>query len=510
MPGSNVWVDARVMKNLRTAAELGYDAIGLGISRGETVAEDTLPGGGRVVVQPVHVRYEAWRRYRRTRVFFDRTDWAIGRSYARHLYQAGKYEADRALRDAERQPSVARPRPPSRLVLAARQAHSLFVRGMVRARSTKANAEIRRDSQAPGALEAWRQRRFRLLRLTPWRARWRHALPEAVDQAIDLGPQLDRLEPDIVHVHDVYMMHVAAAYAARAARAGRRVRLVYDAREYVPGLAHVDPLRVEAYARLEKEFMPAFDRVISVSQPMADLVARRHGLLRAPDIVMNAPMEDLAAATPSLREAAGVPEGVPLAVYGGVVNPARGLGTVLAALARPELADTHLALVVNNRGEAVRHLLDEARRLGLADRLHLVPYVPHDQVTRRIASADVGLSPLSHVQNHDVTVTNKFCEYIVAGLPVVTSDTPAQAALVRELGVGTVFRADDAPDCARAIREALDRREEFKARLAGDPALRHRFTWDAQAEVLARVYAEEAAALGLAAPGAEPGAEPGA
>jgi glycosyltransferase involved in cell wall biosynthesis len=45
--------------------------------------------------------------------------------------------------------------------------------------------------------------------------------------------------------------------------------------------------------------------------------------------------------------------------------------------------------------------------------------------------------------NHDIAVTNKFCEYLAAGLPIVTSDTLARATLVRELGLGVVYTAGD-------------------------------------------------------------------
>jgi len=45
--------------------------------------------------------------------------------------------------------------------------------------------------------------------------------------------------------------------------------------------------------------------------------------------------------------------------------------------------------------------------------------------------------------NHDIAVTNKFCECLAAGLPIATSDTPARATLVRELGPGAEYMAGD-------------------------------------------------------------------
>ncbi|MDR2372787.1 MAG: glycosyltransferase family 4 protein [Bifidobacteriaceae bacterium] len=499
MPGNNALIDARVMKNLRTAAELGYDAIALGLSRGEGVTEHDFEWGGRVIVQAVTVRYEAWRRYRRLRFFYDRTERSNARAYAAHLRADQSFEPGRARRDAAREALVAAPAKTNPAVRAWRRAHCLAVRLMVKARSLKADREIERDAWDPLRLEAWRRRGFAALKWAPWLVQWRRALPRAVDEAMAVAGQLDRLAPDVVHVHDVYMMHAAAGYAARAALAGRSVRLIYDARELVPGLAHVPPRRVAAYSALEREFIQDFDRIVTVSDSLADRLVADHGLLRRPDLVLNGPMEDLAAKdVPSIRAVAGVPPEAPLLVYSGGVNPTRGLGTALAALT--DLPGAHLAVVANHRGPAVRGLEREAARLGLTDRLHLAPFVPHDQVTRYLACADVGLTPLSRAPNHDVALTNKFCEYIVAGLPVVTSDTPEQAELVRELKLGGVFKADDAADCARAIAGVLADLPALKARVRGDAELRRRFSWAAQAEVLAGIYADESAALGLRPP----------
>ncbi|MDR1186424.1 MAG: glycosyltransferase [Bifidobacteriaceae bacterium] len=508
MPGNNALIDARVMKNLRTAAALGYDAVALGISRGEGVRDEELPTGGRVMIQPVPPRRENRWRYGRPHVFFDRTERSDGRAYAAHLREGLGFERGRALRDTGRRPLVSAPRRPSAVRPAWRRLRYLAVRVIVKVRSLRADREIERDTWHPAKLEAWRGRRFAGLKATPWRARWRRALPQATDQALALAGRLHELAPDIIHVHDVYMMHVASQYASRAALRGRGVRLVYDAREFVPGLAHVPPVRVTAYANMEREFMGDFDRVVTVSDLLADWLVARHGLSRRPDLVLNAPMRYAGPdAVPNLRQVAGVAPDAPLVVYSGGVNPARGLGTVVEALT--SLPGVHLAVVTNNRGQAVRHLESEAERLGVGDQVHLAPFVPHDQVTRYLASADVGVTPLSRAPNHDIALTNKFCEYIEAGLPVVTSDTPQQAALVRDLGLGAVFEAEDAPGLALALRQVLDDLPALKARIAGDAELQRRFSWDAQAEVLARVYAEEVAALGLEPPdGPGPRARP--
>jgi glycosyltransferase involved in cell wall biosynthesis len=249
---------------------------------------------------------------------------------------------------------------------------------------------------------------------------------------------------------------------------------------------------VAAHARLENEYIRRFDRVITVSEPLADLLQRRYRLPRRPELVMNVPVvAPRRPDTPSIREVAGVAEGVPLLVYGGGVHPGRGVQTAIQAL--PLLADAHLAVAVRTVAWMPRELVELARRLGVEDRLHAVPFVDHDQVAHYFRSADIGLSPLLRAVNHEVALTNKFFEYLFAGLPVVTS-LGAQAELVKRLDLGASHRPDDPADLARAVEEVLGRLDQLKARIRDDGELLAGFTWEAQLPVLERVYREVAPA----------------
>src|SRR5207248_1868951 len=95
--------------------------------------------------------------------------------------------------------------------------------------------------------------------------------------------------------------------------------------------------------------------------------------------------------------------------------------------------------------------------------------------------------PLLHAANHDWALTNKFFEYMHAGLPIISSDVEVQRDLLAELRVGEVFVAGDAPDLARAVRKILDDLPSYAERLA-DPDMLQRFSWEAQAEVLHDIY----------------------
>ncbi|MDR0593217.1 MAG: glycosyltransferase family 4 protein [Bifidobacteriaceae bacterium] len=480
---NNVLVDARLLRYMVAADRLGHEAIAIGTTRLGPDEEHQVPGGraivkrlpGRFVGRGAAARLGAWHR-----------------ALAPYALNASPGEA-RALAAFLTRPTGG---DGTKAAAWARRAHSLGIRALVKARLAVAGrlapAASGKTAAAYGAAESHERKRARALafyRRAPLAARWRIVTPEHIEEELAIGPLLDQLAPDVIHVHDVYLMGVAAAAAARAGTAGRRVRLVYDAREFVPGLAATAPRRVAAQANLEREFIGRFERVITVSDSLADRLVAEHRLARRPDLVLNAPIAaPRRAGTPAIRQAAGLADGARLMVYGGGVNPARGVQTAIAALAA--LPKTHLAVVIRQTRWMPPELLELADRLGVADRLHLVPFVDHDQVVSYFESADLGLSPLLHTVNHDVALTNKFCEYLAAGLPIVTSDTPEQARLVRELDLGAVHRAGDAADLARAAAETFDRLPELKERIASDAELRRRFSWDAQVPVLERVYRE--------------------
>ena len=185
----------------------------------------------------------------------------------------------------------------------------------------------------------------------------------------------------------------------------------------------------------------------------------------------------------------GVDRDTTLLVYSGGVQAARGVETAVEALVH--LPDAHLAVVAvpSVHTPAVAAVRARAERLGVADRLHLLDPVRPDAVVAFLSTADIGLIPLRHFGSHEMALANKLFEYLHAGVPMAVSDCRAQAEFVRDHGVGEVHLAGDAADLAAAVRRALERREQIRVAMA-DPTLLARYTWQAQARVLQRLYRE--------------------
>jgi glycosyltransferase involved in cell wall biosynthesis len=154
------------------------------------------------------------------------------------------------------------------------------------------------------------------------------------------------------------------------------------------------------------------------------------------------------------------------------------------------LPHAHLAVLTVTAAVAARRLREVAERAGVADRLHLLDQPPPDEALRFLATADLGLIPARRSAAHDVALPAGLFDYLQAGVPVLVSDCPAQAELVRALGVGGVHASGDAGGLAQEARRLLAEAPGLRARIMGLGGDLQAYGWARQAEALRGLYAD--------------------
>jgi glycosyltransferase involved in cell wall biosynthesis len=317
--------------------------------------------------------------------------------------------------------------------------------------------------------------------------------PHLWDYELAYGPVVDALRPDLIHANDFRMLGIGARAKLRARAAGRDVRLVWDAHGYIPGVrpAVDDGRWLPAMCAHEAEYARHADEVVTVSEELAELLRKRHRLARLPTVVLNAPETASTKDTddaPDLRGQCGIGPADPLLVYNGVAAPRRGLDIMVRAL--PMLPDAHVALVVDEPdGPYATELGELAAAIGVAARVHVLPFVPYHQAVSHLAAADVGVVPIHHWPNHEIALTPKFFEYSHARLPVVVSDVRTMARTTHNTGQGEVFWADNVNDYVRAVNAVLADPASYRGAYERADLL-GAWTWEHQARVLDTAYAK--------------------
>lgn len=486
---NNVRFDSRVQKAASSAAERGWDVVLLGLKDASDEVTEWKIGQATVRLIPAPTPMKVRRFEYRRGGLRSPLAYPPGRLAGYRAQRVKAWQADLRFRRASL--SVRRPAwaPLGRFALGVQLFVAKLADRWVGFRRARTQALVLHRKQVDGRLDRFATAMWQ--KLLGDRA-WRRLDPGLWDWELAYGPAIDQLKPDIIHANDFRMLFVGARAATRIKAAGRPVKLLWDAHEFLPGMqpwtSH--PRWRPAMMAVEREYAPHADAVVTVSDELADLLVAEHGLEERPGIVLNAPLVDEIASSSStvvdIKTACGLTEDTPLIVYSGLAAPKRGLSTMVEAL--PMLDGVHVALVVfNPEWPYVVELRRRAESLGVLDRLHLMPYVPIEDIVPYLATADIGAIPLHHWPNHEISLANKFFEYSHARLPVLVSDVEAMATKVRETGQGEVFIAEDVDDYVRAVKDLLADTERYR-RAYDTPGLLEAWTWERQAEELERTY----------------------
>lgn len=475
--------DSRVQKSATSAAAAGYRVTVVGVSKGASRSVESL---GDVTVVRLPVAFASYNAAKRKAVIE-----AKGRaaSVARTVRTAHRVKG--AIKPSMRARRSRVTRIQVRLGRIKDAGAGWRQKTSLRARIAVSEALLRLERLGVRGAEqalAWAERRTAAPSQLDSRTEERLFRSKLDDLEAAFLAELSMTRFDLVHAHDFTMIECAAKAVEDATTPAGRPRLVYDAHEWVRGLTHLPRGTQTVSARVEAENIRAADAVVTVSPVLAERLQVENSLRERPGLVLNAPVAG--AFDPgsglSVRERAGLGGALPLAVYGGAVKASRGVGTIIRALGL--LDELHLAIVASDPSTAgVKDVLSQADEAGVRDRVHVVPYVEPHQVSTYLRTADVGIHPLLRSGNAELALPNKIFEYMHAGLPMVVSDMPSMAGVVREHGWGEVFAVDDHEALAAALGRVLAAPRAYEEGLC-DPRLREKFSWERQAQTLIGVY----------------------
>ena len=275
---------------------------------------------------------------------------------------------------------------------------------------------------------------------------------------------------------------------------GRRdlAAVVYDARDIYVDAAHLARLpgpvrRVVGWA--ERRSARRASRVMTVNGPYAEVMEERFGVTR-PAVVMNCSYRRKPPATTPRRiqERLGLEPAIRVVLYHGGFSRDRGIEQLIDALGH---LPAEVVLVLLGYGSLQAELRARAALADHAGRLFVLPAVAPPELLDWVGSADVVAMPIQPTTlNHRLTTPNKLFEAMAVGVPVVASDLPGMAGIVRETGCGVLCDPTDPTSIAAAIRMILDAPDAERAgyRERALAAAHETYSWEAQIEVLLAEY----------------------
>jgi len=238
----------------------------------------------------------------------------------------------------------------------------------------------------------------------------------------------------------------------------------------------------------ERRWAQRADAVVQVSEPYAEMTARDLHLAPLP-IVRNCPDRwDPPSPRPDrIRELLGLTAATRVVLYQGLFVVDRGIEQAMDAI----LDVPDAVLVLMGFGNLEAHYRELAAQPRYAGRVRVIDAVPPQELLRWSASSDVMVMLYQpSTENHEFVTPQKLWEAMSAGVPVVASDLPGFRSVVPVVDCGVLVDPTDPAAVSRGIRSLLDRGPDG-LREVGDRGLaaaHETYNWEAQFEVLDRVY----------------------
>ena len=299
---------------------------------------------------------------------------------------------------------------------------------------------------------------------------------------------------DVVESADIWHGMWAGSLPALARMRRRHGgRTIYDSRDIF--------MQSRKFARLgrpgrslfewaERRWARGVDRVLTVNDAYAELLEKELRVPR-PTVVMNCreiwtpptPRPDL------IREALGLPADTAVVLYQGIYTMERGIEQAMDAI----LGVPSAVLVLMGFGVDEIKLADAVAHPPYLGRVLLLPPVSPEELLVWSASADALVMAIQPTTlNHRYTTPQKLFESMAAGVPVVASDLPGMAPIVRATGAGVLCDPTSPTSIAEAIVSIVTAPagERLALRERALRAAHDRYNWEAQLDTLLGVYRE--------------------
>lgn len=261
----------------------------------------------------------------------------------------------------------------------------------------------------------------------------------------------------------------------------KRKPLVYDSHEFfteVPELVHRPKVK-RIWEWLEKLMVPKLKSAYTVCGSIAKIYNEKYGVPFG--VVRNLPVAvDLKKEAEEFHRHAEK-----IILYQGAVNVGRGLEQAIRAMHLVENA----RLLIAGDGDIKPKLEKLVAGLGLKNKVKFLGRLSIAELSQLTPQADMGLSIEEDIGlNYRFALPNKLFDYIQARVPVLVTDLPEMAAIVRQYEIGEISPSLEPKKLAKLFIEMLQsdtRRKIWKENL--EKASKE-LTWENEEKILEEIF----------------------
>lgn len=296
---------------------------------------------------------------------------------------------------------------------------------------------------------------------------------------------------DVVHAHDLIMVPVAQKVAKQL-----NAKLVFDFHENYPYLIR-DAKHTQSFLgkylsdyrkweQFEKACVPHADAIITVVDEMKQRIVDLGADASKVFIYQNVPdLEtlDLEPVESSVSDTFNL-------VYAGGITPARGLSTVVEAIALlSEEKKSKFKLTVCGTGSFETQIRELAEEKNVAELIDFKGWVAQKDVFKHIAAGSATIIPHYRSIQNDCSSPNKLYQYMFSGKPVISSNCKSLERVILSINSGLIYEDHSAEELAKRMEELMSS-EELQISLGknGREAVLQRYNTQVEGTNLVKAY----------------------
>lgn len=265
-----------------------------------------------------------------------------------------------------------------------------------------------------------------------------------LDTSLQWAEKVIDISADIVYCNDIDTLLCGVAHKKKYGS-----RLIYDVHDIACDMfPRGFPRRYRDFlARYEAVLIQKIDFLISVNESAVRWLKLTYHLL-VPGVVVSNCVQELQVKTVAHKMH------LPLRLYyHGFCDPSRGIANMIYGISMTEDTELVLRLLPSKYEEELRLLVSKLR---LENRVRFLEPVSTEKVILATnEDGDVGIhaSDVEECINLQLALTNKFIEYLRAGLPVISVPSVEHSRIIEKYNVGYII-PDNKPE---TIADALNR-----------------------------------------------------
>jgi len=285
--------------------------------------------------------------------------------------------------------------------------------------------------------------------------------------------ELFRTKADIYFAEDIYSLPLVKFKTLFS-----ESKVYYNSRELYAFLGGLRNRKIiqKILTFIERLYIHHVDLVLTTGEMDSEFLQKFYGINNTL-VIRNIPKFKAATKRVNLREKLSLSPKTKILLYQGVLLDGRGVELVIKNL--PQINNSVFVLL--GSGEKREKWEKLAYQMNVHDRVFFLGTISQNQLINYTAAADIGICLIENISvSYYHALPNKLFEYVMAGLPVISSSLPQMKKIVEDYKVGQCIDLDETDRISDMINKIIENEEELNKYRMNCADASKEFNWDVE------------------------------